>query len=240
MLSRRGRDLRSSNMAANGKKAIDYSLYLVTDRSLSLGRSNLEIIKAAIDGGVTMVQLREKHIPTKEFYHEAIEIKEYLGGKGIPLIINDRIDIALAVDADGVHIGQEDMPLRAARHILGPDKIIGVSVFTVDEARAAEAAGADYLGLSPILVTSTKPELTRQIGIAGIAPIRAAVRIPLVGIGSMNSSNAFEAVNAGLDGLAVVSGIVSQNDITVAARAIKAEVMRAKGLFLDGIGPGEL
>jgi thiamine-phosphate pyrophosphorylase len=225
---------------ARNKKEIDYSLYLVTDRLLSMGRSNLEVIHAAIDGGVTLIQLREKELPTRDFYIEALGIKGYLRSRGIPLIINDRIDIALAVDADGVHIGQEDMPLEVARQILGPDKIIGVSVFTPDEARAAEAEGADYLGLSPIFVTSTKPELTMQIGIAGIAPIRAAVKIPLIGIGSMNASNAFDAIRAGLNGVAVVSGIVSQKDITSAAKAIKAEVMRAKDLFLNGIAPGEI
>ena len=222
------------------RKKLDYSLYLVTDRKLSLGRGNLEIIKAAIEGGVTVVQLREKDLAARDFYSQAAEARELLRNRQIPLIINDRLDIALAVDADGVHIGQEDMPLGAARRILGPDKIIGVSVFTPDEAREAEAGGADYLGLSPIFVTSTKPELTRQIGIEGIGPIRAAVKIPIVGIGSMNESNAFEAVSAGLDGVAVISGLVSRKDVTAAARRIKAEVIRAKGLFLDGVAPGEI
>jgi thiamine-phosphate diphosphorylase len=207
----------------------DYSLYLVTDRKLSLGRSNLEVIEAALDGGVTIVQLREKELGTQEFYLEAKKIRELLKNRQISLIINDRIDIAMAVEADGVHIGQNDMPLNLARKLLGPDKIIGVSVFTVDEACEAEAGGADYLGLSPIFVTSTKPELNRQIGIEGIRPIRRVVKIPLVGIGAMNATNAFDAVRAGLDGVAVVSGIVSQKDITAAARAIKAEVLRAIG-----------
>jgi thiamine-phosphate diphosphorylase len=222
------------------KALTDYSLYLVTDRKLSLGRTNLEVIKAALDGGVTMVQLREKELNTRDFYGEALAIKDFLQSHQIPLIINDRIDIALAVDADGAHIGQEDMPLDLARKILGPDKIIGISVSTVDEAVAAETGGADYLGLSPIFLTSTKPGLTKQIGIEGINPIRQAVKIPIVGIGSMNATNAFKAVKAGLDGVAVVSGIVSQKNITAAARAIKAEVMRAKGLFLNGVAPGEL
>jgi thiamine-phosphate pyrophosphorylase len=222
------------------KEIIDYSLYLVTDRKLSLGRTNLDVIKGALAGGVTMVQLREKELNTRAFYLETQTIKGLLKIRHIPLIINDRIDIALAIDADGVHIGQEDMPLELARKILGPDKIIGVSVSTVDEARAAEAGGADYLGLSPIFLTSTKPGLTKQIGIEGIRPIRRAVKIPIVGIGAMNATNAFEAVRAGLDGVAVVSGIVSQNDVTAAARIIKAEVMKAKGLFLNGIAPGEL
>jgi thiamine-phosphate pyrophosphorylase len=221
-------------------RAVDYSLYLVTDRTLSLGRSTLQVIKAALDGGVTVVQLREKEISGRDFYLEALAIKAFLKERGIPLIINDRVDIALAIDADGVHIGQDDLPLEAARKVLGPNRIVGVSIFTVDEARIAESGGADYLGLSPIFVTSTKPEMSRQIGIEGIKPIRNAVKIPLVGIGSMNATNAYQAVSAGLDGVAVVSGIVSQRNIIAAARGIKAEVMKAKGLFLNGVTPGEL
>ena len=213
-----------------GKSQIDCTLYLVTDRGLSLGRSNLDIIRAAVAGGVTLVQLREKEATTREFYEEGLKIRECLGEHNIPLIINDRLDIALALDADGVHIGQDDMPVAVARKILGDDKIVGASVFNAAEAREAEAAGADYLGLSPIFVTSTKPGLTVQVGIDGIAPIRQAVRIPLVGIGTMNAGNAFAAVRAGLDGVAVVSAICSHPDPEAAARAIKAEVLRAKAL----------
>jgi len=209
---------------------VDYSLYLVTDRRLSLGRSNLEIIKAAVTGGVTVVQLREKEATTRELYEEGMKIRDFLREREIPLIINDRLDIALALDVDGVHLGQDDMPVAAARKILGKQKIIGASVSTPAEAREAEAAGANYLGLSPIFVTSTKPELTVQIGIEGIPPIRRAVRIPLVGIGSLNAGNAFRAMEAGLDGVAVVSAICSHHDPAGAARAIKAEVMKAKTL----------
>jgi thiamine-phosphate pyrophosphorylase len=211
-----------------GKRKIDLTLYLVTDRGLSLGRSNLDIIRATVAGGVTMVQLREKEATTREFYEEGLKVKEFLGEHNIPLIINDRLDVALALDADGVHLGQDDMPVAVARRILGDDKIIGASVFNAAEAREGEAAGADYLGLSPIFVTSTKPDLTAEIGIDGIAPIRQAVRIPLVGIGSMNAGNAFKAIRAGLDGVAVVSAICSHRDPEAAARAIKAEVLRAK------------
>jgi thiamine-phosphate pyrophosphorylase len=210
------------------KKRIDYSLYLVTDRALSLGRTNLEVIAAAVEGGVTLVQFREKEASTRDFYEEGLKIGDFLRARNIPLIINDRIDIALALDADGVHLGQEDLPVAVARKMLGAGKIIGASVFTVFEAETAEAEGADYLGLSPIFVTSTKPELVEQIGIEGIPPIRQAVGLPLVGIGSMNRTNAFEAVRAGLDGVAVVSAICSQLEPALAARAIKAEVLRAK------------
>jgi len=157
-------------------------------------------------------------------------VKDYLLSKNIPLIVNDRIDIALALNADGVHLGQEDMPVDLARKIIGPQKIIGASVFSREEAKAAEILGADYLGLSPIFTTETKPELSQQIGVEGIPRLKRSVRIPLVGIGSMNQSSAYEAVRAGLDGIAVVSAICSQEDPKAAAQALKAEVLRAKGL----------
>jgi thiamine-phosphate pyrophosphorylase len=208
----------------------NYSLYLVTDRNLSLGRSHLEIIKEAIAGGVTMVQLREKELDSGEFYREALQIRGHLRSCGCPLIINDRVDIALAVDADGVHIGQADLPLAVVRKMGGPGKIIGVSVFTPEEAREAEDMGADYLGLSPIFMTATKPELVCQIGFEGIGPIRRATKLPLVGIGSMNKANAFEAVRCGLDGVAVVSAICSRPDVRAAAEAVRREVDRAKAL----------
>lgn len=208
---------------------MDYSLYLVTDRALSLGRSNLEVVQSAVEGGVTLVQLREKEATTREFYEEGLRVGAYLKARDIPLIINDRIDLALALDAAGVHLGQDDMPIDVARKLLGPRKIIGASVFTLEEAKIAESLGADYLGLSPIFVTETKPELVRQIGIEGIPLLKAAVQIPVVGIGSMSESNAYDAVKAGLDGVAVVSAICSREDPRAAAAAIKAEVMRAKG-----------
>jgi thiamine-phosphate pyrophosphorylase len=211
------------------KRKIDYSLYLVTDRKLSLGRSLLDVIRPAVEGGVTVVQLREKEVDSREFYREALGIKEYLDARDIPLIINDRLDIALAIDAAGVHLGQEDLPVDVARKILGPGKIIGASVFTPDEAILAEAAGADYLGLSPIFVTSTKPELVSQIGVEGIGPIRQATRLPLVGIGSMNEGNAFSVIRAGLDGVAVVSAICSKEDVCAAAERIMQEFLRARG-----------
>jgi len=208
---------------------VDYSLYLVTDRALSLGRSNLEVVQSAVEGGVTLVQLREKEATTREFYEEGLRVGAYLKARDIPLIINDRIDLTLALDAAGVHLGQDDMPIDVARKLLGPRKIIGASVFTLEEAKIAESLGADYLGLSPIFVTETKPELVRQIGVEGIPLLKAAVQIPVVGIGSMSESNAYDAVKAGLDGVAVVSAICSREDPRAAAAAIKAEVMRAKG-----------
>ena len=210
------------------KRIIDYSLYLVTDRALSLGRPLIDVIRPAVDGGVTVVQLREKEIDSREFYREALRIREYLDTRGVPLIINDRLDIALAIGAAGVHLGQEDLPVDTARKILGPGQVIGASVFTPGEAVEAEALGADYLGLSPIFVTATKPELTSQLGIEGIGPIRKATRLPLVGIGSMNETNAFSVIRAGLDGVAVVSAICSRPDACAAAGTILKEILRAR------------
>jgi thiamine-phosphate pyrophosphorylase len=209
-------------------RTIDYSLYLVTDRKLSLGRSLLEVIKPAVDGGVTVVQLREKEVDSREFYREAMGIKEFLESRDIPLIINDRLDIALAIDAAGVHLGQEDLPIDVARKILGPGKVIGASVFTPDEALQAETMGADYLGLSPIFVTATKPELMNQIGLEGIGPIRRVTRLPLIGIGSMNETNACSVIRAGLDGVAVVSAICCKPDVCAAAEKIMQEIQRAR------------
>jgi thiamine-phosphate pyrophosphorylase len=228
--SSHGRFAEVTDIAMYDKKKVDYSLYLVTDRALCLGRSNLVVIKAAVEGGVTVVQLREKEASTRKFYQEGLKIRAYLKARNIPLIINDRIDIALALNAEGVHLGQEDMPIDVVRKILGPKKIIGASAFTLREAKIAETLGADYLGLSPIFVTETKPELIQQIGIEGINLLKKAVQIPVVGIGSISESNAYEAVKAGLDGVAVVSAICSREDPRAAAEAIKAEVMRAKGL----------
>ncbi len=205
----------------------DYSLYLVTDRGLSRGRTNLEIIMAAVNGGATVVQLREKHASTREFLKEAIAVRQFCHDHNITFIINDRIDIALAVDADGVHVGQDDMPIEHARRILGQDKIIGVSAFDEKEAIEAERAGADYIGVSPIFTTPTKPELDKGVGLKGLARIRQAVKIPLVAIGGLGPSNAYDVMMAGADGIAVVSAIVSADDPEAAAHAIKLEVNRA-------------
>lgn len=207
---------------------MDYCLYLVTDRGLSQGRSNLEIIRMAVEGGATVVQLREKEAVTRDFLKEALLARAYCSEQGVTFIINDRIDIAQAVDADGVHLGQDDMPIDYARKIIGYGKIIGVSVFDADEAMAAENDGADYLGVSPIITTPTKPELEEAVGLEGLRKIRKAVKIPLVGIGSMNRTNAYDVIRAGADGVAVVSGIVAADDPKQAASEIKSEILRAR------------
>jgi len=216
------------------EKTVDYALTLVTDRDSSLGRSSLEVVQEAVEGGVTLVQLREKAATTRAFYDEGWRIRGFLRSRGIPLIVNDRIDIALVLDAEGVHLGQDDMPVPVARQILGAHRIIGVSVFDAQEAREAERAGADYLGLSPIFLTATKPDLSRPIGLQGIPAIRQSVKIPLVGIGGLDETNAYDAVRAGLDGVAVVSAVCSRRHPKEAARAILGEVRRAKAPERDG------
>jgi thiamine-phosphate pyrophosphorylase len=202
-------------------KSIDYSLYLVLDRSLSRGRSHGDIVAAAVAGGVSCVQLREKQCSTREFLEQARALLAVLRPRGIPLIINDRLDIALAVGADGVHLGQEDLPIDMARRLAGEKMIIGISAETVEHAVAAERAGADYIGISPVFATATKRDHAVPLGLAGIGAIRARTTIPLVGIGGINAANAAAILSAGANGIAVVSAIVAADDPTAAARALR-------------------
>jgi thiamine-phosphate pyrophosphorylase len=207
---------------------IDYSLYLVTDRGLARGRSTLEIVSAAVHGGATVVQLREKDCSTRDFIEQALTIKEFLKDRGVPLIINDRVDVAQAVKADGVHLGQTDMPLELAKKILGDSMIIGISAESLEDAAEAEKGGADYLGVSPIYATPTKTDTAPPLGLEGLREIRKAVRLPLVGIGGLNRDNAAEVIRNGADGVAVVSAIVAADDPKTAAAAIKLTIKEAQ------------
>ena len=199
-------------------------LYLVTDRNLSLGRSLEEVVSDAVSGGVTIVQLREKDISTKEFIELALRLKEILKPYDIPLIINDRVDVALAVDADGVHIGQSDMPYETARRLLGPDKIIGLSVESLQDLEMANSLDVDYVGISPVYGTPTKTDTAEPFGLEGL---RKAVEMsvhPTVAIGGMNASTVGEVMAAGTDGVAVVSAICSAGNIQEATSELKAIV----------------
>lgn len=209
-------------------KNIDYSLYLVTDRGLARGRSTFDIVKAAVSGGVTCVQLREKDCSTLEFIEQALAIKNFLEEREVPLIINDRLDVALAVAADGVHLGQSDMPLETARKIAGPSMLIGISAESVQDAVEAEKGGADYLGVSPIYATPTKTDTVPPLGLEGLRKIRKRVEIPLVGIGGLNTSNAAEVIRNGADGIAVVSAIVAAEDPGTAAINLKQIIIEAR------------
>lgn len=213
---------------AERPRSIDYSLYLVTDRALALDRSLVEVVQAAARGGVSCVQLREKHCSSLEFFTLAREVKAVLAPRQIPLIINDRLDVALAVGADGVHLGQQDLPLHAARAIAGSRLIIGISVESVEDALWAEQNGADYLGVSPIYTTPTKLDTAAPLGLEGLRAIRQAVRIPLVGIGGLNRDNAGDLIQAGGDGVAVVSAIVAARDPESAARELLMKIREAR------------
>jgi len=206
----------------------DLSLYLVTDRGLSMGRSTVDIVRAAVAGGATCVQLREKSCGTREFMAEARAVHEALAGTGVPLIINDRVDVALAVGAEGVHLGQNDMHICDARSLTGPDMIIGISAECVEDAVRAQAEGADYVGISPVFSTPTKTDTAPPLGLEGVAAVRAAVSLPLVGIGGIGPANASAIIRAGCDGVAVVSAIVSAADPVRASRELKFIISTAK------------
>ncbi len=195
----------------------DLELYLVTDRPLSLGRDIAWIVEEAAKGGVTMVQLREKDCSTREFVDLASRLKDKLKPFNIPLIINDRIDVALAADVDGVHIGQSDMPYTIARKLLGNDKIIGLSVENMEQVEAANLLDVDYIGISPVFSTPTKTDTFKPFGLEGVKKVMEISKHQAVAIGGINTSNVIDIFNAGANGIAVVSAICSADNPREAA-----------------------
>lgn len=202
----------------------DLALYLVTDRGLSLGRDLETVVLEAVKGGVTLVQLREKDIDTREFIALGLRLKAALAGSGVPLLINDRVDVALAVDADGVHIGQSDMPYDIARRLLGPDKIIGLSVETIEEVVQANGLDVDYIAVSPVFATHTKTDTLTPFGYEGLERACRLTRHPVCGIGGMNADTVGRAIACGADGVAVVSAIVSAPDPRLASNRLKTTI----------------
>ena len=204
----------------------DYRLYLVTDRNCLQQQTLEQAVEQAILGGVTLVQLREKAIASKEFYERALRIKAICHHYNVPLLINDRVDIALAVEADGVHIGQSDLPCGVVRQLLGKDKIIGVSARTAQQAIQAQADGADYLGVGAMFATSTKQD-AQTVTISSLTQIRQAVTLPIVAIGGINHNTlpdlqqALQAADTSIDGVAVVSAILGQKDVKLASEQLK-------------------
>jgi len=199
-----------------------WRLCLVTDRGLALGRPLVDVVAQAVSGGVTMVQLREKDCTTREFLEEARALKALLTPLGVPLVINDRIDIALAVNADGLHVGQTDMPVEMARAMLGPDKILGLSITNAEQMSHADASKTDYLGVGPLYLQSTKTNASTPLGVEGFAKLRAMTERPVMAIGGLKADNCAPVLAAGADGLAVVSGIVSADDPRAAAARFAA------------------
>lgn len=198
-----------------------YGLYIISDTSVSRGRSHEEVVAAALTGGARVVQLREKWMGVRELYPVALRIRELTRQAGAAFIVNDMIDLAMAVGADGVHIGQDDMPATAARKILGPYMVIGVSTHSIQEAYAAVRDGADYIGYGPMFATGTK-DAGEPKGPEGLREIRAKIELPIAAIGGINADNAASVIDAGADALAVISAVSGSDDMAAAAKAISA------------------
>ncbi len=211
------------------RQGLKLGVYLVTDERLSKGRATAEIVRAAIRGGVDAVQLRGKDLPIREQLAIGRALRTITREAGVLFIVNDRLDLALALDADGVHVGQDDLPADVVRRLVGPEWIVGVSAATLAEARAARDDGADYIGVGPIWGTATKLDAGVAVGPGLIATLKAAVELPMVGIGGIGAGNAAQVIAAGGDGVAVVSAIMSADDPEAAARDLKARIVAAHG-----------
>ena len=199
-----------------------WRLYVITDEQAGRGRSHLQIAEAAILGGADVLQLRDKESSGERIFRVALQLRKLTRAAKVPLIVNDRLDIALAVDADGVHLGQADLPASVARDIMGSGRILGVSAETVAEAVAAEKDGADYLGVGPVFdARGTKPDAGEPRGLELIANVRRRCRLPIVAIGGIDAGNARKVLEAGAGAAAVISAIAAADDIEEAARRMK-------------------
>lgn len=210
------------------RQPFDLSLYVVTDEHLSRGRPTAEIVRAAIRGGARAIQVRGKELPLREQAAIGRALRAITREAGVLFIVNDRADLALALDADGVHVGQDDLPADLARRVVGPDRLVGVSTATVEEAVPARDAGADYLGVGAIFSTATKFDAGAPTGPDLIRVIGAAVALPIVGIGGINRHNAAEVIAAGAAGVAVVSAVVAADDPEAAARDLRRRIDAAR------------
>jgi thiamine-phosphate pyrophosphorylase len=206
--------------------ALPAGLYVITERVPALDRDHAAVALAALAGGATVIQLRDKALDGRELLETAQELRRLTRETGRLLIINDRIDLALAVEADGVHLGQSDLPVALARRLLGPSALIGCSVRTVEEARAAEEAGADHLGVGPVFSTATKLDAGVPIGLEAIRALRAATSLPLVAIGGINAGNVAAVMAAGACSAAVISAVSQATDMTEAALRLAEEIAR--------------
>ena len=207
---------------------IDWSLYLVTDPRLSERRSLLNMVEAAVKGGAGIVQYRDKESGTRKMVETAKSLCHVCHRLGACFLVNDRVDVALAVGADGVHVGQDDMPIDIARMLLGSGKLIGITVHNAEEIRQAEKEGADYLSLAPVYATSTKSDHQTPLGPEGVKRLAAMSHIPVLAIGGINHSNAAEVVRSGVQGICVVSAILSAEDPLSTARELYNLVKAAK------------
>jgi thiamine-phosphate pyrophosphorylase len=209
------------------RRKIDWRLCFVADSEAAAGQDVLVLVEAAVAGGATMVQLRGKTWTTREFLATGRRAAQFLKPLRIPLIINDRVDIALSCEADGVHLGQADLPLREARKILGNGRIIGISVSAAAEALSAERGGADYVGAGPVFSTQSKHDLEPALGLKGLSEIRTRVRLPILAIGGIKASNAMDVIAAGADGIAVISAVTRAGDPARAAADLLQSIDKA-------------
>jgi thiamine-phosphate pyrophosphorylase len=208
----------------------DWRVYVITaGPAQARGRSHLEIAAAAIRGGATAVQLRMKDAPARTLMETALSIAAECRDAGVAFIVNDRLDVALAAGAGGVHVGQDDLPADAARALLGPALLLGVSAATVEEAEAARRAGADYVGVGAVYATSTKGDAGAAVGLARVREIAEACPLPVVGIGGITVDNAGAVIRAGAAGVAVITAVTMAEDMAAATRRLREEVDRARG-----------
>jgi thiamine-phosphate pyrophosphorylase len=218
--------LPSGDSMTNGWPRFD--LYVITDPSLSRGRSHMEVARAALEGGADAIQIRDKSSTAYNLSRVTAEIQPLVRKFGAALLVNDRVDVALITGADGAHVGQDDLPAREARRLLPKPRLIGVSVGTKEEAKRAQKEGADYVGVGPVFGTTTKPGASEPLGLDLLAEIAAAVTIPAVAIGGINADNVIRVFEAGASGAAVISFVVSAEDITAAARSLKRLIVQAR------------
>lgn len=214
------------NLSFQSKLKDNPGLYVITIDAP--GRGHIEVAKAAIEAGVSIIQFRDKQVSSRKLFDYAAHLRELTKKANVSLIINDRIDIALAVKADGVHLGQDDLSLKEAKRILGNDYIIGISATCFNEAVEAARNGADYIGLGPIYPTPSKDDAADPIGVEGLLSVREAIDIPIVAIGGITADNIEEVVRAGADGIAVISAVASASNMVEAARELNGKIKNAR------------
>jgi thiamine-phosphate pyrophosphorylase len=217
-----------------------YDLYVITDRTIGRGRSHAEIARRALDGGADIIQLRDKDLSCREFLAEACMIREITAEAGRLFIVNDRIEVALSAGADGVHLGQDDLPVRAARRIAPRDFIIGVSVSSAADAISVASAVADYVALSPTFFTTSKEDAGPGQGLDILHEICITISLPVIAIGGIGPHNVAGVIGAGAEGVAVISSVVGEDDIAQAARRMKALITNAKNGRGNRRGPDEV
>ena len=230
--------LKLVELKANELYNVDYTLYVIVQEKFSGGRDLVEVARLAISGGATVIQLRDKESTDSRLLEKGLALRRLTRAEDVPLIINDRIDIALAVDAEGVHLGQDDLPVSSARQLLGPGKIIGVSTHSLEQARQARRQGADYIGVGPVFDTKTKENGARPVGLELLRQVGGEIDLPWVAVGGIDKSNVSEVVSAGAKGVAVVTAVVSAPDIRAAALFLREEIINTRSSRMTKIIDG--